>query len=74
MNAMDALDLLRLGVLLALAGTCLYSDLKSRRIYNSITYPAVLIGLALAVAQSLLKRSWLPDSIWYSYLLESLGG
>lgn len=74
MNAMDALDVTRLGILLALAGTSLYSDLKSRRIYNAATYPAILAGLGLALAQSLLKRSWLPESFWYSYLLESAGG
>ncbi|GMV83991.1 MAG: hypothetical protein AMXMBFR7_51750 [Planctomycetota bacterium] len=71
---MDVLDILRLGMLLALAGTSLYSDLKSRRIYNAFTYPAILMGWGFALTQSLLKRSWLPESFWYSYLLESAGG
>ena len=45
---MDQLDLARNALLVAFVVTVVYTDWRWRRIPNAITYPTILVGLALA--------------------------
>lgn len=38
-------------VLLTLLSVCLYTDLRERKIYNKVVFPAVAVGLILSTAQ-----------------------
>jgi len=65
---MDAVRLVQDIVLVAFVVTIIVTDWRSRRIPNVVTYPTMLVGLALAAIEAL------PGQVFQSGLLDHLAG
>jgi prepilin peptidase CpaA len=66
-------------VLLALAVSCAVTDLWKGKIYNAVTYPALVIGLGLQIAQHGVPGIWsalggFAVGFFPAFLLFALGG
>lgn len=70
---MDTLRLVQDAVLVAFVVTIIVTDWRSRRIPNVVTYPTMVVGLALATIESL-TGAGLPGTIFSSGLLDHVAG
>lgn len=64
----------RFGLHAILALIVMYTDLKERKIYNVVVYPAFLLGLLLAAIDAYQIHNVTPAEGWWRPLASSFGG
>ena len=64
----------RFGLHAVLALIVMYTDLKERKIYNVVVYPAFLLGVLLAIIDAIKVSKDHPEETWWLPLAISLGG
>lgn len=64
----------RFGLHAVLALIVMYTDLKERKIYNAVVYPAFLAGLLLACVDAYMVQKYHPEESWWLPLAQSFGG
>lgn len=76
MSTLGVLELVRYGALLLLAVISGYTDFRYQKVYNCINFPALALGLLLAVAQAMVapEQPGPIGSPWLVYLGDALGG
>lgn len=73
-QSIEWLTYARFGLHAILCLLVMYSDLKERKIYNVVVYPAFLAGILLACVDSYMVHKLFPDEGWWRPLAQSLGG